>query len=276
MNYRHAYHAGNFADALKHIVLLCLLEHLKKKASPFAVLDTHAGMGMYALGDEKAQKTGEYRDGIGRLLAGKPVSRIDSAVDHYLDIVRGLNPGALVRYPGSPWIAARLLRDQDRLIACELHPEDAAILKALFPREKNIHVHMRDGYQAMRAFLPFAEKRGLVFIDPPYEKPGEWRAIVDALEDGLTRFRQGIYAIWYPLKDASAAQRFYASLASLQQEILMVEMTVKPPSDGGLYGTGMAILNPPWQLDEQLRNLLPGLSRALSQGMEDWRVEMLT
>ena len=276
MNYRHVYHAGNFADVLKHIVLLQLLDHLKKKETPFAVLDTHAGMGMYLLTDEKARKTGEYKDGIGRLLAGKSALPSDFGLDRYLDMIRGLNPDALVRYPGSPCIVAHALREQDRLIACELHPEDGAALKALFAGDKRAHTHTRDGFGAMRAFLPFTEKRGLILIDPPYENPCEWQAIIDGLEEGLSRFRQGIYAIWYPLKDVSMVQRFYGSLASLQQETLIVEMTVKHPGAGSLYGTGMAILNPPWQLSEQLQNLLPHLSCILSQGVENWRVEMLT
>ena len=273
MNYRHAYHAGNFADVVKHIILLHLLDCLKKKETSFAVLDTHAGTGMYDLGGDEAQKTGEYKDGISRLLAAPALA---DAVAGYVRAVRGVNPdGAMLRYPGSPYIAALALREGDRLIACELHPDDAARLKTYFASHRNVHVHARDGFEAMRAFLPFKEKRGLVLIDPPYENPREWQAIIEALEEGLPRFRQGVYAVWYPLKDPAMVRHLYAALAALHQETLIVEMTVKPSGSGGLYGTGMAIINPPWPLHEQLQGFLPDLARVLSQGVEDWRVEML-
>ncbi|HRG16285.1 MAG TPA: 23S rRNA (adenine(2030)-N(6))-methyltransferase RlmJ, partial [Pseudomonadota bacterium] len=196
MNYRHVYHAGNFADVLKHVVLIALIEALKTKQTPFAVLDTHAGAGRYSLASEEALKTGEFRDGVMRLLAAE---RLPTLVHAYLNLVRSQNGSQ--SYPGSPLIAAQLLRDSDRLMVCELQNAEIASLRQLFARDARVAVHQRDGYQAMSALLPPPEKRGLVLIDPPFEaQEQEFRVIEEALAAAHKRFANGVYAVWYPIK----------------------------------------------------------------------------
>lgn len=262
MNYRHLYHAGNFADVLKHSILCAVLLHLRRKETPFAVLDTHAGIGQYDLSSEQAQKTGEYQDGIARLL-GKETPEFFHPL---LEMIASLNPEGLRLYPGSPVIARHFLRPQDRLLLAELHPEDAAALKRRFQGDAQTAVHHRDGYEAMKALLPFPEKRGLALIDPPYESPQEYDTILTALRGAYERFRQGIFAIWYPVKQTREHERFHRALeGEMIPKILAVEMTLGAPSPGKLAGTGMILINPPWGLEEQLRGALPALPKLLGK-----------
>jgi len=214
MNYRHAFHAGNHADVLKHIVLLALLEAFKRKDAPFFVLDTHAGRGQYLLQGEQAGKTGEARGGIFRLFVLKGLPAL---VQRYLKRVQADNPvGALVNYPGSPLIAAQVMREQDRLAACELQPEEARALASLFRQDERVGVHARDGYGAMKALLPPKEKRGFVLIDPPYEsQDAEYVTILAAIKDALVRWPTGTYAIWYPIKQRKSLNQFFRKAANL-------------------------------------------------------------
>ena len=289
MNYRHAYHAGNFADVLKHVVLSALVDALKAKPAPFAVIDTHAGSGCYALEGKEAEKTGEWREGVGRLLfpdvgahAGTG-GTLPPLLRRWLDGLLALpgNERGLALYPGSPLQAARAMRDTDSAQLCELHPEEAARLRELFRRDRRVHVHERNGYEALKALLPPKEKRGLVLIDPPYEaQDDEYRLIEQALKVALGRWPTGVYAVWYPVKQRSQVQPFLRWLGHCgARRVLRAELLVHADdSPLRLNGSGMAILNAPWKLDETLREPLRALARLLSQerpaeGRLDWLAE---
>ncbi len=274
MNYRHVYHAGNFADVLKHVVLIALIEALKTKQTPFAVLDTHAGAGRYSLASEEALKTGEFRDGVMRLLSAE---RLPTLVHAYLNLVR--TQGGAQIYPGSPMIAAQLLRDDDRLVLCEVQDEEVASLRQLFARDPRVAVHQRDGYQAMSALLPPPEKRGLVLIDPPFEaQEQEFRVIEEALMAAHRRFANGVYAVWYPIKLRQSVQPFHRWLKdSGLRKVLVAEICVHPDNSAlRLNGCGMAIVNAPYKLDRTLAEILPTLATTLAQSRyAQFRLEWL-
>ncbi len=279
MNYRHAFHAGNFGDVLKHLVLAELLHRLTAKDKPLFFLDTHAGRGRYDLASEEARRSGEARGGIQRLAAAGP---LPSAGQRYVDAVRACDPAnvAAIRvYPGSPLLAAALLRPADRGALCELAPREASLLRREFAGDGRFAVHERDGYEALGGLLPPRERRGLVLVDPPYEtQDQEFDAVVAALGRALARWPTGVYAIWYPIKRAGPAQRFHEALASLGAgQLLAVELCVHPRDNrAGLNGAGVAVINPPWQMDAALGETLPAVHRALAPGGEgDWRVDWL-
>jgi 23S rRNA (adenine2030-N6)-methyltransferase len=290
MNYRHAYHAGNFADVLKHSVLFALIQALQAKETPFAFIDTHAGSGCYALDSEEAGKTGEYRDGIARLLfpdlqPGSQASQrpLPPLLRHWLDAILALpgNEHGLKLYPGSPLQASRTMRDVDSAHLCELHPDEAALLRQLFHHDARVHVHNRNGYEALKAMLPPKEKRGLVLIDPPYEaQDAEYRLIEAALKTALQRWPTGAYAIWYPIKQRSQVQPFLRWLQHCgAKRVLRAELLVHPDdSPLRLNGSGMAIINAPWNFDQVLREPMQAMARLLSQERTaewhlDWLVE---
>ena len=287
MNYRHAYHAGNFADVLKHTVLLALIEALETKDTPFGFIDTHAGSGCYALDSKEAGKTGEYRDGIARLLfpdlhASAPqATSLPPLLRRYLDGILALpgNEDGLKLYPGSPLQVASAMRAGDGAQLCELHPEEAARLRELFQHDPRVHVHHRNGYEALKALLPPKEKRGLVLIDPPYEaQEAEYKQIERALKGALLRWPTGVYAVWYPIKQRSQVQPFLRGLPrSGAKRVLRAELLVHPDdSPLRLNGSGMVILNPPWKLDDALREPLRALARLLSQERPaEWKLDWL-
>ena len=269
MNYRHAFHAGNHADVLKHVVLLALCDALTAKPAPCFALDTHAGRGLYKLDGESAQKTGEAQDGIARLVAEAPR---DPAIQRYLTAVRACRQEhGSHAYPGSPWLLAHALREQDRIAACELLPEEAAVLEDAFARDPRVAVHARDGYAAIKAMLPpkhgatkFA--RGLVLVDPPYEaQDDEFPKVLAALRDGLERWPTGCYAVWYPIKRARSLLPFFRKVAALPcKSALRVELLVRPDDSAlRLNGSGMLVINPPWTLAADLAPALPVLARLL-------------
>lgn len=263
MNYRHIYHAGNFADVVKHYVLTLLLQKLREKDTPFCVVDTHAGIGMYDLFSEQTQKTQEYEGGISQLLA---MPDIDPAFMPLLEMIRSYNdPGTLRFYPGSPAIAAHFLRPQDRLIASELHPEDYAELRRYFFHDKNIVVAHQDAYTQLKAVLPPVERRGLVLIDPPFEVTDEFDRMLKGLTHAYRRFAHGIYAIWYPIKSYAPINQFYAAVQAMPVEkVLVAEFYLHDDLRADrLNGCGMMIINPPWQLDAKLEEALPLLLRYL-------------
>lgn len=272
MNYRHTYHAGSFADVFKHVVLTLLIKHLLQKEKGFCYLETHAGCGCYNLFSEASQRTKEYRSGIQSLWSEN--LKLPAEITDYLAIVKNLNPdNQLKYYPGSPLIARQFLRPQDRMVLAELHPEEAEQLKHNFARDKQVAVHVIDGYQALKAFIPPKENRGLVLIDPPYEKPDETGQALDALKTALKHWANGTYAVWYPIKDRQQANKFLNKLHELaNKEMLVTELSIyHEDSPMSLNGSGMAIINPPWQLDEQLKSLLPELWRLLSpNGLGKW------
>lgn len=275
MNYRHAFHAGNHADVLKHAVLCRLLGLLTRKDKPLACLDSHAGVGLYDLLGPQASKTDEWRDGIGRLWLAEDLPQI---LADYREQVRALNPdGALRYYPGSPEIARRLTRDGDRVLLNEKHPEDAAQLKDNMAGTRRVKVQQADGWLMPRALLPVAEKRALLLIDPPFEEVGDLERCVAALTSAIARMRQSVVVIWYPIKDQRQLKRFYQDLAkSGAPKLLRAELWVHPVDNPtGLNGSGLAIANPPWPLEQELPALLEDLSRRLAQTQGGYRLDWL-
>ncbi|MGY6710509.1 MAG: 23S rRNA (adenine(2030)-N(6))-methyltransferase RlmJ [Rhizobiaceae bacterium] len=266
MNYRHAYHAGNFADVLKHAVLARLIDYMKRKDGAFRVIDTHAGIGLYDLASDEAGRTGEWETGIARLLAAPVPAAAAELLAPYLDIVRSLSPEGLRFYPGSPLVARRLLRKQDRLTAIELHPADAALLKANFAGDHQVRVIELDGWLALGAHLPPKEKRGLVLIDPPFEKPDEFDTILKGIAKAYRRWPGGTYAIWYPIKKLDEVTLFRKGLADLGiPGILDIRLTIRAAdSEPRLHGCGMAVVNPPYLLEAEMADLLPHLADKLA------------
>ncbi|RWF57155.1 MAG: 23S rRNA (adenine(2030)-N(6))-methyltransferase RlmJ [Mesorhizobium sp.] len=279
MNYRHAYHAGNFADVVKHVVLSRLVEYLKQKDKAFRVIDTHAGIGRYDLSSTEAQKTGEWQGGIGRLIDAAMDAPAAALLAPYLEAVRSLNPeGGVKKYPGSPLIARYLMRKQDRLSAIELHRQDAAKLRALFAGDFQTRVIELDGWLALGAHLPPKEKRGLVLVDPPFEEEGEFDRLVDGLRKAHKRWPGGVYALWYPVKDRKAVIAFRKALVqSGVPKLLDIGFEIRPPSaEPSLDGNGMVVVNPPFTLERELRTLLPALHKLLVvEKPAHWTLEWL-
>ncbi|MEN1939668.1 23S rRNA (adenine(2030)-N(6))-methyltransferase RlmJ [Luteimonas sp. MJ246] len=271
MNYRHAFHAGNHADVLKHVVLLALCDALVAKPAPLFALDTHAGRGLYHLAGASAKRTGEADDGIARLFAEMPK---DPLLRRYLDAVRACRQehGADA-YPGSPWLLAHALRPDDRIACCELQPEEAKVLGATFASDRRVRVHGGDGYAAMRALLPPRDGetrigRGLVLVDPPYETQlAEFDDSLAAIREGLRRFPQGVFALWYPIKLRRTLGPFQRRAADLPaKSALLAELMVRPDdSPLRMNGSGLLVVNPPWQFDAVLEPALAALARALGE-----------
>lgn len=266
MNYRHAFHAGNFADVLKHAVLARIVEYMKRKEGAFRVIDTHAGVGLYDLGSDEAGRTGEWETGIARLLATAAPQMAADLLAPYLDVVRALNPDGLKFYPGSPLVTRRLLRAQDRLTAIELHPADAALLKANFAGDHQVRVIELDGWLALGAHLPPKEKRGVVLIDPPFEKPDEFDTILKGIARAHRRWPGGSYAIWYPIKKTGEVKRFREDLVALAiPSIIDIRLTTRAATpEPRLHGCGMAVINPPFVLEAEMAALLPYLAETLA------------
>ncbi len=269
MNYRHAYHAGNFADVAKHLALVAALLHLRKKETPFVVLDTHSGRGRYDLAAGEAARTGEAAGGIGRLLPLAGAAGLPEALATYLALVGGDGEG---HYPGSPLLAVRLLRPQDRLVAVERHPEEAAALKAVLARFRNARVVEGDGYARLSALLPPKERRGLILIDPPYEAPDEFEQAAAALGTAYRRFATGIYMLWFPIKSPAAADAFCGeALASGVAKALRIDVAVSasPRVDKErLTAAGLLVVNPPFGLDVEMRDVAEILASALNARLE--------
>ena len=254
MNYRHAFHAGGFADVMKHALLVRLVRGLLRKPAPFAVLDTHAGVGRYELDIGPATRTGEWRAGIGQLLENPPPPLAD-----YVQIVRAR------LYPGSPMLVRALLRPDDRLICCELHPEDAASLRRLFARDPQVAVHHRDGYEAVGALLPPVQRRGLVLLDPPYERADEFARVVAALEAARHRFPAGVLAAWYPIKHRAPVRAFHDSLrASGLRDLVVAELLLHEPLNASrLNGAGLLVSAPPFGFEPAAAEILTSLAERL-------------
>lgn len=276
MNYRHAYHAGNFADVLKHVVLSLALVHLAKKPAPFRVIDTHAGIGLYDLEGEEAAKTGEWLGGIGRLIgpAAAPLPADAAALlAPYLGAVAAANQGrtpggGIRRYPGSPCVALALMRPDDRLVANELHPADAATLRQTLAHDRRAKVLGLDGWLALKAQLPPKERRGLILVDPPFEEAGELDRIATGLANARRRFDGGVYLLWYPIKDPKPVARFHQAIAAVARaDTLVVELMIRAPVDSDrLNGCGLVVMNPPYTLEADLAVLLPLLAARLADG----------
>jgi 23S rRNA (adenine2030-N6)-methyltransferase len=271
MNYRHAYHAGNHTEVFKHAVLVALLEHLRLKPAPFMVLDTHAGIGIYDLLSGEALKTMEADAGIRRVASNSTPS-----LKPYLDLVDGMNSSEVVTYPGSPEIVRRLLRDKDRLIACELHPADALLLKATFRGDRRVAVHHRNGYEAVRAFCPPPERRGLVFIDPPFERTDEAQLLVRALADGVRKWPTGIFAAWYPIKGRLLGMAIAEQVKVMNiRPTIVAEFTPFARSEDFLSGSGILICNPPWKIDDMIKSICSDLLSIFSNKEGKWHIDWI-
>ena len=257
MNYRHIYHAGNFADVMKHALLIPLIRAMQRKEKPFLLLDTHAGIGHYNLQAGEAEKTGEWREGIGKILDNPPPALAD-----YVALVRKLG-----LYPGSPAIAAALLRPQDRLVACELHPEDAATLKRTMRGHSNVAVHERDGYEALNAFLPPPERRALVLIDPPFERPDEFSTLAATLAAAWRKFPSGAFVVWYPIKHRAPVRAFFESLKLTPlRDAIALEFLRRPDTNpAALNGCGLLVINPPFGLEDEAAPILAACEAALGE-----------
>ncbi|MBL4645888.1 MAG: 23S rRNA (adenine(2030)-N(6))-methyltransferase RlmJ [Rhizobiales bacterium] len=278
MNYLHSYHAGNFADVIKHIILTLVIQYSQRKEKGFRILDTHAGSGSYQLESEAAKTTGEAEAGIQRLfedgdlsqMANLPPNLIEM-IQPYIDVLKALNPnGQLTTYPGSPQLARHLMRKQDRLTACELRRSEAIKLKNLFADDFQVKTIEIDGWLAMKSFLPFKEKRGVILIDPPYEKPREFEQALESITQGIKRSPSTTYLLWYPVKAFYQCKKWADMVARPKPElgvenILRTELYIRPAdNDYQLNGGGMFIFNPPFTLEEQLQRLLPALQRLVA------------
>lgn len=272
MNYRHAFHAGNFADVLKHATLALVIESLKRKDTPFRVIDTHAGIGLYDLTSPEAMRSPEWQGGIARIHAPGAAPLPDTIAEilaPYLGVVASVNPDADLRYyPGSPVIARALLRWGDGLTLTEHHPADAATLAARFDGDRQTKVIDLDGWLAVKSFLPPKERRGVVLIDPPYEDRDEFAHLGEAVRHGMARFAHGTYLLWYPIKDRAAVANLHRLLdTTCGRPVLVAELAIAAPKAAhGLMATGLAIINPPWKLAEALAALLPFLVERLAVG----------
>ena len=265
MNYRHTFHAGNFADVFKHVILVALTKSLLRKENAFCYIDTHSGIGHYDLTSAAALKGKEFVNGIAKILAEKNPPEL---VKDYLNCVAKINNNSekLTFYPGSPYFVRSLFREHDRMVLCEWQEQEYETLRKFFSRDKQVAVHHQDAYNGLKAFLPPKERRGLVLIDPPYEKPDEYDLLMKQLPLAIERWETGIFALWYPIKERRAAERFLEKLKNkMTRPILTAELSVYPENIAThLNGSGMLIVNPPWQLDQEINAVLPWLWKVLS------------
>ena len=274
MNYRHAFHAGGFADVIKHIVLVRMLSYLQEKQAAFRVIDTHAGAGVYDLTGDEAQRSGEWLTGIARVMQARFSETALPLVAPYLDIVRTFNPPReLKAYPGSPLIARALLRPQDRLTACEVEPKTRKRLIEALRRDTQARVVDLDGWMALPAFVPPNERRGLVLVDPPFEARDEFERMATGFADAFAKWPTGSYLLWYPVKSRRATDELARHVADVVAaskpagKCLRLEFSVAPQeTGGGLASTGLLIVNPPWTLAAELKTILPELEKPLGQG----------
>lgn len=279
MNYRHAFHAGSFADVVKHAVLCRILHYLRSKEAPFRVIDTHAGAGLYDLTGDEASRGGEWYDGIARLMAAELPEKAAALLAPYLEVIGALNERDRLKiYPGSPAIVRAWLRPQDRLIACELEPKAAVALSHNMRGDSRIKTLEIDGWMALGAYVPPPERRGLVLIDPPFEQDDDFAKLASGLSVAHRKWATGIYALWYPIKGRDEPDALAKSLSRLGiPKILRAELTVAAPGDvPGLNGSGLIVVNPPWTLEAELSTLLPVLAGVLGRdGKGAYRLDWL-
>ena len=276
LSYRHSFHAGNHADVLKHLVLTLILDSLKQKEKGFFYLDTHSGVGRYSLLSAESEKTGEYLEGIARLWERDD---LPEEVARYVAEVKRINKGKLRFYAGSPLLAVQQLREQDRALLTELHPNDFPLLRNEFAKQSNVVTKRENGFQQLKSALPPKEKRGLILIDPPYELKEDYELVVKAITEGYKRFATGVYAIWYPVVLRQHTKRIVKGLeATGIRKILQIELSVRPDSDQrGMTASGMIVINPPWQLESQMKKVLPYLTNVLvPEGTGSWSVNWIT
>ncbi|MDY0136554.1 MAG: 23S rRNA (adenine(2030)-N(6))-methyltransferase RlmJ [Thiomicrospira sp.] len=279
LSYQHGFHAGNYADVLKHLVLVNILDYMTQKDKPLLYVDTHAGAGGYALASAQAQKTAEYRQGIGRIWQ---CDEAPQGLASYLAVVEAFNQSAgsaadLGFYPGSPWIAQHLLRPSDRLQLFELHPKEYALLAQAIEKRRGVQLLHQDGFQGLLAALPPKERRGLVLMDPPYEIKTDYAQVVSALCQAYKRFATGTYAIWYPVVERARINQLEKALKNSGiRAIDLYELAIAPDTSArGMTASGMIVINPPWVLKNQMNTLLPWLCQRLAEGQGFYRIETL-
>ena len=274
MNYRHGFHAGNFADVFKHAILARMLVYLTRKDTPLRYIDTHAGAGRYDLASDAAKRSPEWRDGVARLLKARPPREISDLLQPYLDAIGPFDEaeGRPLSYPGSPALAQALLRSQDRIALCEAHPEEREALVGALGHDARLSIVGTDGYVALNAYVPPKERRGLVLIDPPYEEAGEAKRVEAALSRALTKWPRGVYVLWRPIKDERDDAHFRNAIAAigapntLRLEIDVGEIAPGPHSPTPLRRTGLIVVNPPFGLIDEARTLMPWLAKLLTRG----------
>lgn len=273
LSYRHGFHAGNFADALKHSLLTLSINALKQKDKPFIYIDTHAGAGKYSLKSDFSQKTGEYQQGIAKLWSE---SQVPEELKDYLAAVRAENTGRqLVRYPGSPQLVHRLVRTQDRLLLSELHGSDYETLRQLYAGDKQVTVAKEDGLAMLIKKLPPIQRRGLILIDPSYEVKSDYNKMAEILQNAHRHFATGIYALWYPVIERPVTERLLQRIADtgIASQLRIEHCVAKDGAVRGMTGSGMLFINPPWQLESQATALLPWLNRVLTDDQGHWKIE---
>jgi 23S rRNA (adenine2030-N6)-methyltransferase len=288
LNYRHAFHAGNFADVVKHVAMALCFDRLNAKDAPYRYIDTHAGIGLYDFEGDEAGRSPEWKDGIGRIwdAEARAPEDVRGALAPWLNIVRRLNTGGLQHYPGSPLIAAEMMRKGDAIRLCELHPESAVLLRESMGRDKRVKIEERDGFDALPAYLPPPERRGLVLIDPPFEAGTSGRKLdfewmLTAALKAVKRWPQGTYLFWRPIKDLEAVQQFDSELVSMlieqggiaAEKLLVADLWVRAIGEGKLGGAGVVIVNPPYGVEQHLRAAMPWLCDLMAQGPgAGWRL----
>ncbi|MCG7532938.1 23S rRNA (adenine(2030)-N(6))-methyltransferase RlmJ [Psychrobium sp. MM17-31] len=278
LSYRHSFHAGNFADVLKHLVQVLIIEALQQKPKPFMYCDTHSAAGRYNLRDKTSEKTGEYKDGIGRIWQRDDIPVVMSS---YIEMIKSFNQtGELTQYPGSPLVAKSLIGHSQRMELTELHPADLALLEQEFAGDRKVRIQKTDGYKGLKANMPPAQRRALVLIDPPYELKTEHQDAIKGIVEAHKRFATGIYALWYPVVSRRQVEKFCDDFkAQGIRKILRIELNVKADTEEyGMTGTGMIVVNPPWKLEQQMRETLPWLMEQLAQDDKasfkvEWLVE---
>ena len=289
LNYRHAFHAGNFADVVKHVALALCLERLNAKPAPYRYIDTHAGIGRYDLHSEEAERSPEWKDGVGRVcnVSSAMPAAVQAALAPWLRVLDGMNTGVLQCYPGSPLIAQRMMRLADALRFCELHQGSSDLLAQAIGPDRRVKIEQRDGFEALIAFLPPPERRGLVLIDPPFEagtsvSKSDFDRMLSAARSAIRRWPQGTYIFWRPLKDLRQVARFDSELASLliddgglpPEKVIVVDLWTRAIGEGKLSGAGVVIVNPPFGIESHLRMALPWLSEVMRQSDgAGWRLE---
>lgn len=283
MNYRHIYHAGNFADVVKHIILSRVILYMQRKDAAFRVLDTHAGIGLYDLSSEEAQKTGEWRTGIGLIMeaAAKVPKDVKPLIEPYLEAVRSFNSEeGIQQYPGSPLLTRKLLRNQDRMTALELHPDDFETLQTHFEGDYQARITHLDGWLGLKSHMPPKERRGVTLVDPPFEVFHEFFNLLKGMQDANSRFSSGTVLMWYPIKNRQACDEFRSELYKTKiPAILDVSLEIRPQKGrvNTFDGTGMAILNPPYALEKELKLIVPWLKNILEEnkGSGQYRVNWI-
>tara|TARA_R110002072_G_scaffold101568_1_gene223645 strand:- start:4265 stop:5131 length:867 start_codon:yes stop_codon:yes gene_type:complete len=278
LSYRHAFHAGNHADVIKHLTLVLCCEHLCKKDKGFSYIDTHAGAGMYDLKSVSASKNNEHLEGVTAL---SKLPRLPKVFSRYLTLIEQAKKQRASAYPGSPWFASKMLRPQDQASLFEMHPKDFSLLSSLFAANRHIKVNQSDGYQCLKSLFPPPSRRAITLIDPPYEQEKEYQAVIQTLKEGLSRFNSGTYIVWYPLINRQHSSKDKASEKMLRQiknlfsqEQLHIQF-ILDKDQKGMYGSGLAIINPPWGLKEQLNEALTYLCSIGDTKTRQFKIEAL-